>query len=207
MGKSAIVSRVVNLATGLPPCKRTRLTVRMSISKRQNFAPLRGAFSWARSVSQCRAMPYRMIPFALALFLSPVAFADIGYKRRFRPRRRSDRSTPESRPSSGNVRFLGLEVRSTSDSRRRWARSAKTGCDPERTFTGSNPARIWACDLQVMSVNVRNWHQAAVRATSPVRPLYPREPTFERQRPLSWSGGPFYLGQPMLLGEVRQDRL
>ncbi len=34
-----------------------------------------------------------------------------GYKRRFRPRRRSDRSTPESRPSSGNVRFLGVEVR------------------------------------------------------------------------------------------------
>ncbi len=30
----------------------------------------------------------------------------------------------------GNVRFLDLEVRSTSDSRRRWARSAKTGFDP-----------------------------------------------------------------------------
>ena len=57
----------------------------------------------------------------------------VGYKRRFRPRRRSDRSTPESRPSSGNVRFLGVEVRSTSDSRRRWARSAKTGYDPYPT--------------------------------------------------------------------------
>ncbi len=40
-----------------------------------------------------------------------------GYKRRFGPRRWYDRSTPESRPSSGNVRFLGVEVRSTSDSR------------------------------------------------------------------------------------------
>ena len=33
------------------------------------------------------------------------------------------------------------------------------------------------------------------------------EPTFERQRPLSWRGGPLYLGQPTPLGEVRQDRL
>ncbi len=39
---------------------------------------------------------------------------------------------PESRPWSGDVRFLGLEVRSTSDSRRHWARSTKTGCDPKR---------------------------------------------------------------------------
>ncbi len=53
-----------------------------------------------------------------------------GYKRLFGPCRRSDRSTAESRPSSGNVRFLGVEVRSTSDSRRRWARSARTGYDP-----------------------------------------------------------------------------
>ena len=45
-----------------------------------------------------------------------------GYKRRFGPRRWYDRSTPESRPSSGNVRFLGVEVRSTSDSRRTAAR-------------------------------------------------------------------------------------
>ena len=57
-----------------------------------------------------------------------------GYKRRFGPRRWYDRSTPESRPSSGNVRFLGLEVRSTSDSRRRWARSARTGNDPKPTY-------------------------------------------------------------------------
>ena len=35
---------------------------------------------------------------------------------------------------SGYVRFPDLEVRSTSDSRRRWARSAKTGgFDPELT--------------------------------------------------------------------------
>ena len=53
----------------------------------------------------------------------------------------------------------------------------------------------------------RFWLQAAVRATSLVRPLYPREPTFERQRPLSWRGGPLYLGQPTPLGEVCQDRL
>ncbi len=57
-----------------------------------------------------------------------------GYKRRFGPRRWYDRSTPESRPSSGNVRFLGLGVRSTPDSRRRWVRSARTGYDPEPTF-------------------------------------------------------------------------
>ncbi len=57
-----------------------------------------------------------------------------GYKRRFRPVSKHDRSTPESRPSSGNVRFLGVEIRSTSDSRRRWARSARTGYDPKATF-------------------------------------------------------------------------
>ncbi len=33
-----------------------------------------------------------------------------------------------------------------------------------------------------------------------------RLPTFERQLPLSWFGGPFYFGQPTPLGEVRQDR-
>ncbi len=38
-----------------------------------------------------------------------------GYKRRFGPCRRSDRST--------------------SDSRRRWARSARTGYDPKRTIS------------------------------------------------------------------------
>ncbi len=56
----------------------------------------------------------------------------LGYERRFRPVSEHDRSTPESRPSSGNVRFLGVEARSTSDSRRRWARPAKTGNDPKR---------------------------------------------------------------------------
>ena len=54
---------------------------------------------------------------------------------------------------------------------------------------------------------VRLWPQAAVRATSLIRPLYLREPTFERQSPLSWSGGPHYAGQTTPLGEVRQDRL
>ena len=44
-----------------------------------------------------------------------------------------------------------------------------------------------------MPTNFRCWLQAAVRAGSPVRPLYPRKPTFERQRPLSCSGGPLYL--------------
>ena len=44
------------------------------------------------------------------------------------------RSTPDWGPWIGSVRFPGLEVRSTSDSRRRWARSAKTGFDPEQTF-------------------------------------------------------------------------
>ncbi len=34
-----------------------------------------------------------------------------GNKRRFRPVSEYDRSTPESGPSSGNVRFLGVEVR------------------------------------------------------------------------------------------------
>ena len=34
----------------------------------------------------------------------------LGTQRRFGPRRWYDRSTPESRPSSGNVRFLGVEV-------------------------------------------------------------------------------------------------
>ncbi len=57
----------------------------------------------------------------------------VGYQPKSGPGRRYDRSTPESRPSSGSVRFLGVEVRSTSDSRRRRARSARTGFDPNRT--------------------------------------------------------------------------
>ena len=60
--------------------------------------------------------------------------SDYGYKRRLGPRRWYNRSTPERRPSSGNVRFLDVEVCSTSDSRRRWTRSAKTGFDPKRPF-------------------------------------------------------------------------
>ena len=67
-----------------------------------------------------------------------------GYERRFRPVSEHDRSTPESRPSCGNVRFLGLEVRSTSDSRRRWARSAKTGFDPQRKFALLEEAEHWS---------------------------------------------------------------
>ncbi len=58
----------------------------------------------------------------------------VGDKLWFGPHRRYDRATPESRPSSGCVRFLGLEVRSPSDSQRRWARSARTGYDPERIW-------------------------------------------------------------------------
>ncbi len=42
----------------------------------------------------------------------------------------------------GYFRFLGLEVRSTSDSRRRWARSAKTGADPLQTFSTQ---KTWPC--------------------------------------------------------------
>ncbi len=41
----------------------------------------------------------------------------------------------------------------------------------------------------------------------PERRVYPRLRTLDRLRPLSWSGGPRYLGQPTPLGEVRQDRL
>ncbi len=40
---------------------------------------------------------------------------------------------PRLRSLVGYLRFLGLEARSTSDSRCRWARSAKTGPDPIRT--------------------------------------------------------------------------
>jgi hypothetical protein len=65
--------------------------------------------------------------------------SEIGYKAKSGPRRWYDRSTPESRPSSGKFRFLGVEVRSTPDSRRRWAGSAKTGFDPKQTFRS-----IWA---------------------------------------------------------------
>ncbi len=55
-----------------------------------------------------------------------------GYEAKFQPCLRYVWSTPENRPSGSNVRFLGLEVRSTSGSRRHWAKSAKTGCDPKR---------------------------------------------------------------------------
>ena len=61
--------------------------------------------------------------------------------------------------------------------------------------------------LTALRPYVRKWLETEVRATSPVRPLYPREPTFERQRPLFWPGGQLYLGQPTPLGEVCQDRL
>ena len=37
--------------------------------------------------------------------------------------------------------------------------------------------------------------------------LYSRQPAFERQCPLSWSGGSLHLGQPTAMGEVCQDRL
>ncbi len=44
---------------------------------------------------------------------------------------------PREPTSGGSVRFLDLEVRSTSDGRRRWARSAKTGFDPSRTLANA----------------------------------------------------------------------
>ncbi len=72
----------------------------------------------------------------IAACLSFLHTAVLGYKRRFGSHRRYryGRSTPGSRPSSANVRFLGVEVRSTSDSRRRWARPARTAFDPQRKF-------------------------------------------------------------------------
>ncbi len=42
----------------------------------------------------------------------------VGYERRFGPRHRYDRSTPESRPSSGNVRISTRSFRFTSKCRR-----------------------------------------------------------------------------------------
>ncbi len=80
----------------------------------------------------------------IAVVIQELRMSPCGYKRRFRPRRRSDRSTPESRPSSGDVRFLGLEVRSTSDSRRRWARSARTGYDPNQTLALPKEVEHWS---------------------------------------------------------------
>ena len=40
----------------------------------------------------------------------------------------------------------------------------------------------------------------------PDRPVYRRLRTLDRLRPLSWPGGPLYLGQLTPLVEVRQDR-
>ena len=57
---------------------------------------------------------------------------------------RNDCSTPESRPSSGTVRILSLEVRFAPDSRRRWARAAKTGHDPGCVKTSENRSK---CDF------------------------------------------------------------
>ncbi len=87
--------------------------------------------------------------------------------------------TPESRPSSGNVRilqphsiFLGLEVRSTSDSRRRWARSAKTGCDPERTSdqrAAARPKATLARPIRPMLFAFRPRGRVSHRQISPIK--------------------------------------
>ncbi len=61
-----------------------------------------------------------------------------GYKRRFRPRRWYDRSTPESRPSSGNVRFRCDYVRFTPNSGRKWLWRWMSGYDPKETFGPSH---------------------------------------------------------------------
>ena len=47
----------------------------------------------------------------------------------------------------------------------------------------------------VVPANVAYWLEADFPAMSPVRPLYPRKPTFERQRPL------FDLFRPLHLQE------
>ena len=54
---------------------------------------------------------------------------------------------PDWGPQRGPVRFLGLEVRPTSDSRRRWVRSVKTGVDPGRTVIGVLFGKIQASTL------------------------------------------------------------
>ena len=53
-----------------------------------------------------------------------------GYKRRFGPCRRSDRSTPESRPSSGNVCFAPDFVCFTPRCGRPGRCPRRTACDP-----------------------------------------------------------------------------
>ncbi len=49
------------------------------------------------------------------------------------------------------------------------------------------------CSTSLGSSNFRLWLGSEVRATSPVRPLHPREPTFERWLPLFDPFLPLYL--------------
>ena len=73
---------------------------------------------------------HQLLPWGgFGLPLRPVLANRVSFERRPKVR-----STPDQGPEIGYVRFLGLEVRSTSDSRRRWAWSAETGCDPKATY-------------------------------------------------------------------------
>lgn len=55
-----------------------------------------------------------------------------GYKRRFGPRRWYDRSTPESRPSSGNIRFAPNFVCFTPRNRSTGSMLRESGFDPKQ---------------------------------------------------------------------------
>ncbi len=84
---------------------------------------------------------------------------------------------------------------------RRTCRGLQTSSPTSRlipSLGNKNPCQMGA---------VHTWLRAAVRATSLVRPLYPRVRTLDRLRPLSRDGRPLYLGQPTPPGEVGQDRV
>ena len=66
---------------------------------------------------------------------SQAGMSGYGYKRLFGPCRRSDRSTPESRPSSGNVRFAPDFVCFTPRCGPPGRCPRLSGFDPERTFS------------------------------------------------------------------------
>ncbi len=53
-----------------------------------------------------------------------------------------------------------------------------------RLLTRRRHSALWADRFFKNVVNVRLWLGGEVRSRSPVRQLYPRKPTFERQRPL-----------------------
>ena len=60
------------------------------------------------------------------------------------------------------VRFLGLEVRSTSDSRRRWARSAKTGFDPRQTSRQTPSLQCSQCHAKRRRTGQQVRHLSAI---------------------------------------------